>query len=440
MSLMANNRSRSRARQAARTAADDTPNPYLGSAIIDIEPTVTGAIRTFRRPGDADLADVQRSVLRELTDAQERRPRLLAEISACASDADPLLLYSRLVTLAGMRRIMPGPTVFGLDAVLEFYGGLVTAMQPDEVVARLGSDDSPQSLYEMDNLLREYAIAERRVGDGQVLLKGASDSQAGTRHLLDFEQRFDRMLGYPAQLRPIFTSITDPLEDKSRAALGFSLGDALMAADAYGSVLTERRLRAAQECENAFGSIPRDVDRNTLVWHLACRTGALATFGSAPVEEDLVGVIVERAGLASAEVARLVAALTTHLGSQQELTGMHDTNTLRRRSIIALPDGRCLWAVPDDFIHVALDWAAEVCQREPLMIKSFDRERQTACERLTQQALAGIFGEDDVHAAVTYPGDGRPDIDVLVASRGCSLVVEARGGGTIYRPSTPRSA
>lgn len=40
-----------------------------------------------------------------------------------------------------------------------------------------------------------------------------------------------------------------------------------------------------------------------------------------------------------------------------------------------------------------------------------------------------MFGQDHVHTAVTYPADGqRPDIDVLVATPGATLVVEAKGG------------
>jgi hypothetical protein len=95
--------------------------------------------------------------LRRLADAERRLPGLLDDILACARAADPLLLYSRLIVLSGMRRAVPGHISFGMDAMLEFYGGLVTSMPPDEVVARVGTEYNPQVLYEMDRLLREYA-------------------------------------------------------------------------------------------------------------------------------------------------------------------------------------------------------------------------------------------------------------------------------------------
>jgi hypothetical protein len=108
---------------------------------------------------------------------------------------------------------------------------------------------------------------------------------------------------------------------------------------------------------------------------------------------------------------------------------MHETSSLRRRPIISFPDGRHLWASPDDFIHTALDWVAEVCQQDTELIKVFDRRRQTTCEQLAYQALGGVFNERDVHPAATYSADGqRPDIDILVATPGATIVVEAKAG------------
>ncbi len=59
----------------------------------------------------------------------------------------------------------------------------------------------------------------------------------------------------------------------------------------------------------------------------------------------------------------------------------------------------------------------------------FDRRRQTTCEQLAYQALGGVFNERDVHPAATYSADGqRPDIDILVAMPGATIVVEAKAG------------
>lgn len=150
------------------------------------------------------------------------------------------------------------------------------------------------------------------------------------------------MLGYPAQLRPIFHAITDPLADQSRSTLGFALGDALVVADAYSAQLTELRRNVVAELRVLLDRIPSDADRETVIQHLAGHAAGVATFGAAPAEDDLVGVLVERTNITRGKVAALVTALATPLGSQPHLTAMHETNSLRRRPIISFPDGRHL--------------------------------------------------------------------------------------------------
>ncbi len=218
--------------------------------------------------------------------------------------------------------------------MLEFYGGLVTSMPPDEVVARVGTEYNPQVLYEMDRLLHEYAVAENRVQEGQALRKG---------HRIRWSARgicwssSSGLTGYPTQLRPIFHAITDPLADQSRSTLGFALGDARVLADAYSAELTELRRNMVEEFRVLLDRIPSDADRETVIQHLAGHAAGVATFG-APAEDDLVGVLVERTNITRGEVAALVTALATPLGSQPHLTAMHETNSLRRRPIISFPD------------------------------------------------------------------------------------------------------
>lgn len=196
-------------------------SPYLGSSAITAAGGLTSnGLRQFVRPGGADLRALQQETLRQAEAAEERLPALLQEIRATAMAANPLLTYSRLTVLTSMRRALPGPANFGSDAVLEFYGGLVTEMPVDDVVARLGADYHPQALYDLDRLLREYAMAANQVHEAKALRIGPRDSLTSVRNLLEFEQRFDRMLGYPEQLRPIFKAIVEPLADKSRSLLG----------------------------------------------------------------------------------------------------------------------------------------------------------------------------------------------------------------------------
>jgi hypothetical protein len=364
-----------------------------------------------------------------MTGAERQLPGLLAEISATATTADPLTLFAQLHMFDAMRRAsVPGSIGFGTDALLEFYGGLVTAMPEQDILDRLGREFHPGVLYDLDRLLREYGTAENLTHQGRVLREGGQDSLTRARHLLEFEHRFDRMLGYPAQLRPIFEAIVEPLADQAVELLGYSLTDAIAVADSYLSVLAERVDQVAAEFNAASHKVPPPAGIEARLQYAAAHAAGMAKFGAAPVEDDLPALLADRTGIPRDRLAAVLAALATPLGSQPDLHTITDTNRLRRRPIIGLPDGRYLWARPGDFIHDALDWAAEVCQADATLMKSFDKRRQDGCEELTRKALAGVFGADDVYASVTYPADGRPDIDVLAATPGATVVVEVKGG------------
>ncbi|MFD6743243.1 hypothetical protein ACWHA6_38210 [Streptomyces anthocyanicus] len=361
--------------------------------------------------------------------AKQRLPQLLSEISETALAADPLTLYSSLHVLDAMRRSsLPGSVVFGSDAVVEFYGGLVTAMPVEQVLQRLGADFHPQALFDMDRLLREYGRAENLAHQSRVISEGALDQRASVLHMLQLEQRFDRMLGYPAQLRPIFEEITVPLANLSRAVLGFALHQALEAADAYQALRAARMEEVVKAFEGAFAAFPPSAGEEQRVQMAAVVSAGVAQFGAAPVESDLPGVLAEQLGAPREEMACLVVALTTPLGSQPALSALGDTNTLRRRPVIGLDGARSLWVRPGDFLHEALDWAADACRDYSDLLKRFDKRRQDVCEEYACRTLTKVFGGGRVHAGATYPEQGNPDIDVLVAMPGAVLTVEAKGG------------
>jgi hypothetical protein len=412
-----------------RSRAMPGMEPYLGNGLVSATPSTRLGLRHFRRPDGAALESVRRSARQQVTNAQQRIPGLLQDIADTALASDPLLLYSRLHVMDAMRRAtVPGHIGFGTDALLEFYAGLVTAMPVEEVLDRLGTDNNPQGLYSLDGLLREYGLAENIAHQGAALGEGGAEALTRVRHLLQFEHRFDRMLGYPAQLRPIFDAVAAPIAAQAVKTLGFSLDDALTAAGAYHEMLADRVDAAGYAFEDGAGRYPPPAGIGAKVQFAAGIMAGIATFGAAPVEEDLPGLLADATGLSRERLAAVLAALTTPLGSQPDLHTISDNNTLRRRPVIGLPDGRLLWARPGDFLHTALDWAADVCQGTSLM-EAFDRRRQDACVELTQAALASIFGHDQVHAEVTYPADGqRPDIDVLVATPGATIAVEVKGG------------
>ncbi|MGW6930752.1 hypothetical protein ACWGE0_11860 [Lentzea sp. NPDC054927] len=249
-------------------------------------------------------------------------------------------------------------------------------------------------------------MAENQVHEAKALRIGSLDSLTSARNLLEFEQRFDRMLGYPEQLRPIFDAIVEPLAEKSRSLLGFALGDALIAADADFEVQCERLRAVEEEFQIVLNQIPRRADHATQVQYMAAHAAGMATFGGAPLVSDLASVLAQRTSIPQEQLEALLSSMSTALGSQPDLDGLHATNTLRRRPIITTPDGHQLWTVPGDFIHCALEWAAEACQQQPKLLEAFDKRRQDACEELTCSALSRVFGTDTVHAAVLTRGTG----------------------------------
>ncbi|MFH8899131.1 hypothetical protein ACH4HG_22465 [Streptomyces coeruleorubidus] len=99
--------------------------------------------------------------------------------------------------------------------------------------------------------------------------------------------------------------------------------------------------------EKVSAALPPSSAREHRVRVAAVAAAGVAAFGAAPVEDDLPDVLAGSLGVPREEMARLVAALTTPLGSQPELRELGDTNTLRRRPVIGL-DGRATRAsVPE---------------------------------------------------------------------------------------------
>ncbi|GLW90156.1 nuclease-related domain-containing protein [Actinokineospora globicatena] len=412
----------SQARSNPRRRPD--PPPFLGQTLDFGE--IRNGVRHVERPSWSARQKLMATLLGQANEARTHVPGLVNRMRSLLRDSDPLFLYSRVAFLLQMRRIAPGPATFGADALVEFLGGLVTAMPVDDVLSRLGQDDHPQTLYTMEALLREYGVGQRRISDAEALRPGERSQLARAVRLLEAENLFDRMNGYPAQLETIFTTIVAPLAERSRSTLGFALGDALTVANAYQDILDEGRRQVVDEFQVLLDRIPPNADHDTLIQTFATHMAGVATIGASPVV-NLTDWLVERTGFPAAEVSAILDSMSTRLGSQPDLDSLASPNTLRRRPIVGLPDGRHLWITPGDFLHTALEWAADVCDPHPTLRKTLDKRRQDGCEELAYLALRGVFGDDHAHAAVTYPADGqRPDIDVLVATPGGTIIVEAK--------------
>jgi len=193
---------------------------YLGTFDSPLSAETRGGVRKSQRPEGPALVEGQQTMLRQMAEAERELPELLERIQSCALVSDPLMLFSRLHAFDAMLRgVLPSSAMFGSDAVLEFYGGLVTAIPVEQVLIRLGADDDPQAFYDLHAALRDYALAEHTLGLDRLdraLIEGATNTLASAQRQLEFEHRFDRMFGFPAQLRPIFDAIVEPIADQAR--------------------------------------------------------------------------------------------------------------------------------------------------------------------------------------------------------------------------------
>lgn len=145
---MASRRGRQVRPHTPRRGQDYAPiASYLGTFDFPVTAEVHGGVRRFRRSEGFALVETQRTILRQMNEAERQLPELLEKIRSCALASDPLALFSRLHVFDAMRRSdLPGSTMFGSDPLLEFYSGLVTAISAERVLSRLGTDDRPQVL------------------------------------------------------------------------------------------------------------------------------------------------------------------------------------------------------------------------------------------------------------------------------------------------------
>ncbi|NMO54546.1 hypothetical protein HH310_25605, partial [Actinoplanes sp. TBRC 11911] len=337
--------------------------PYLGSLTPPGVMISGHGVHRLQDPTGIRAAEIEGRLRAQIADAQQRIPELLSEIADITASADPLTLYSQSQVVADLiRSAHPGAAGFGIEALTEFYGGLVTAMPEHDVLDRLGRDFAPKLLYLVAGLLREYGTAEHQLQQSRIIMDHQEDSLTRARRFLEFEHRFDRMTGYPVQLRQIFNAVVGSLAGRSIKQLGYALSDALTAADAYHAVLKQRSdVIRSQLGVTGDGLVLPDNPGERLLTLFASRAHVAASV-AAPLEDDLPGLLAERTGLPRERLTAVLKALATPLGSQPELQTLGDTNALRRRPVIGLPDGRYLWPRPGDFSQVALDWAADVCQ------------------------------------------------------------------------------
>ncbi len=139
--------------------------------------------------------------------------------------------------------------------------------------------------------------------------------------------------------------------------------------------------------------------------------------------------IAEEAELDPAEVHAALLALSTRFGECPADLRPRDENPVRRFPAIPIEEDLFflpfLWNPLDEFIPWFLDFAR--ARGEEKLAKRFLRARDDAAERLTREALAGVFGAEAVLGPLHYGVDGaEAELDCLVDAWPLCLVAEVK--------------
>ncbi len=422
-------RSRARHRTASRRAAPRGTS-YLGSGVPTdaITMLTQGDMTAWKVSDERQRNAARRAILAQQEPAARESERLLGELNDLLLTTDPVALYAQLHVWDSMRRSATDAyAAFGSDAMLEFLGGLVTAMPADEIASRLGREFHPQLMFDADHLLREFARVQQQLFFARQLAQTDGSTLDTARFMLGLERRFDRMQGYTQHLERIYARVLSPLDDLGREHLGYPPAIVLKLADAHGKRI-ESRFRDVQDGINAhIAELDPPRSRGERLQSAAVLAAGLCRFGAPQPEEDLAGDLAAMTSLPRSEVSAAIDALSVKIGDQPPVTGLADDPLIRIFPVLQLPDGRRLWVRPIDLMQGLLDWCAAVCEDVPPLRDAFDKSRQRGCEELSAEALEAVFTTSRVHRNPTYNSPGRPDTDALVTLPNACVVVEAKG-------------
>jgi hypothetical protein len=115
-------------------------------------------------------------------------------------------------------------------------------------------------------------------------------------------------------------------------------------------------------------------------------------------------------------------------GRQPHFSLPTEDNLFRVYSVIPTsPDKYYIWQ-PSAIVQESHAWFYDLLQWRGLesLRTAYLRARDAVTEELTAASLARIFGAPRTHASVTYPAEGRPDVDCVVSVPGDVLVIECK--------------
>lgn len=353
--------------------------------------------------------EVQRRMQESARAAAERADGLRESLVDLLAASDPLGAYLHLVAYEQLTRRAPVGEVHGLEAGVEFIGGLVTSMSPETIAAGLDKPISAKLIQQLIDTLQAFMSNESAANFAAVGTQDARHVEA--RLLLALEQQFDRTAGYTQHLRRIVSTILGPLDDATENALGIRPLQILAAAEAHTSEVEQLNEGPDLESEDPGSAI----------------TGFLAAMAGACGKDPVAGVA--RDLRISADRARLVLdAISTPAGSQN-VTSLVSGNRLRCFPVITVGERR-VWSHPYDFVHEALDWFDQYLLEHSAhkLRDRFSRLRGEVTEDLVESEFARIFGRQRVHRGLEYQlADGAwAETDVVVDLPGIVIVCEAK--------------
>lgn len=396
--------------------------PRKGGFARPVEPD--GVLQRFERDGVSVAVlnprlsrdEAQRRIEDSARAAADRAVGFSESLVQLLTTSNPLGAYLHLVAYEQLTRRAPVGEVHGLEAGVEFIGGLVTSMSPETIAAGLDRPISAKLIQQLIDTLQAFMSNESAANFAAL---GTDDPRhAEARLLLTLEQQFDRTAGYTQHLRRIVSAILGPLDDATEDTLGIRPLQVLAAAEAHTSQV--------EQLNEDPGLEPKDLG--------SAITGFLGAMARASGRDPVAGIA--RDLRISADRAQLLLdAISTPAGSQK-VTSLVSENRLRCFPVIKVGDRR-VWSHPYDFLHEALDWFDQyLLEHDAVKLRNrLSRLRGEVTEDVVESESVRLFGRQRVYRNLEYQlADGTwAETDVVVDLPGIMIVCEAKA-----RRLTPR--
>jgi hypothetical protein len=353
----------------------------------------------------------------------------LKELRAQLKQVDPLRTLGALHVFDAIRRdMMPSPSNFGSDAMLDLLATVICSEAETTLVERIGERFEPGRLWKIEQVLKRIGNHMATAEAAWTLRDRAAGHSTPLLSMLRLENTFDRMAGFDPHVRRVVEAVFSRVDERVKAKLGFTLSGSLHFASLYAHVRLVQADRAEQvmDASDVPSSFP---DRDQELLRKAGHMCHFALNAAPPVEGGPFDKwLAERLGLNEEQFSALVTSMATNLGSVDPERVLQDSS-VRTRPLIQLSSGEWMWARPIDFLHGAMEWALGVCKADPSLNSAFDAARQSIAEELTADLLEEVFGRDHVFRNVRYPDtESDAENDTIVSLPGLTLLVETKGG------------